>query len=81
MPYIYILECSDKSLYTGSAIDLDDRISKHNSGLGAKYTRGRTPVKLIYSEKFKTISEALKREKEIQKWTKAKKLKLINGKI
>jgi predicted GIY-YIG superfamily endonuclease len=81
MPFIYILECNDKSLYTGSAIDLDDRIAKHNSGLGAKYTRGRTPVKLIYSEKFKTISEALKREKEIQKWPKAKKLKLINEKI
>ena len=54
MNYIYILECSDKSLYTGWTTDVSKRIECHNSGKGAKYTRGRTPVKLKYFEEFET---------------------------
>lgn len=77
MNYIYILECRDKSLYTGWTTDVYKRLETHNSGKGAKYTRGRTPVKLKYFEKFETKSEALKREHEIKKFSREKKLKLI----
>lgn len=77
MNYIYILECSDKSLYTGWTTDVYKRLETHNSGKGAKYTRGRTPVKLRYFEEFDTKSQALKREHEIKKFSREKKLKLI----
>lgn len=74
--FIYILQCADGTLYTGWTTDLENRINAHNSGSGAKYTRGRGPVRLLYSEAFETKGEALKREKEIQKMTRARKLKL-----
>ncbi len=77
LPFMYILECSDKTLYTGSAVDLEKRIGRHNSGNGAKYTRGRIPVKLVYHEEFSTMGEALKREREIKKWPKSKKKDLF----
>lgn len=77
MNYIYILECKDKSLYTGWTTDIYKRLETHNSGKGAKYTRGRTPVRLRYFEEFDTKSEALKRECEIKKFSREKKLKLI----
>lgn len=74
--YIYILQCADGTLYTGWTTDLENRIKAHNSGSGAKYTRGRGPVQLLHSEAFETKGEALKREKQIQKMTRAGKLKL-----
>lgn len=76
--YIYILICSDKTLYTGSTNDLDRRLIAHNtSSKGAKYTRGRRPVKLVYSEEFKTKSKALKREWEIKGMERSKKRELF----
>lgn len=78
MNYTYILECSDNSLYTGWTTDIDKRLECHNSGKGAKYTRGRRPVVVKYFETFDTRSEAMKRECEIKKLSREKKLKLIS---
>lgn len=79
MYYFYILRCSDNSLYCGQTNDLDRRIKEHNfdNKKSSKYTRGRRPVKLVYFKKFKTMSEAMKRESEVKKWPKAKKEALI----
>ena len=60
--YIYIVKCKDGSLYTGYAKDIEKRVEKHNKGQGAKYTKIRRPVELVYQEMFDTKSEALKRE-------------------
>jgi putative endonuclease len=76
--YIYILECKDKTLYTGSTNDIEKRILAHNTAkTGARYTKARRPVKLRYSEEFKTKSEALKREIFIKKMSRHKKLILM----
>jgi len=75
--YVYIVQCKDDTLYTGWTTDLNKRISAHNAGIGAKYTRGRGPVKLIYSESFDSKSRALQRECEIKQLTRAEKLQLI----
>ena len=75
--YVYILLCSDNTLYTGWTNDLECRIRTHNAGTGAKYTKMRLPVKLVYSEIFNTKSEAIKREIEIKKLSRRKKLELI----
>lgn len=77
MYFLYILECNDKSLYTGITNDLDKRLSTHLNGKGSKYVRSRLPFELKYTEEFETKSEALKREIEIKKLNKLKKLKLI----
>jgi putative endonuclease len=79
MPYyVYILECADKTLYTGSTNNLEKRLHTHNfSKSGAKYTKGRRPVLLKYSENLKNKSKALKREFVIKKFTRAEKLRLI----
>ena len=77
--YVYILECSDKTLYTGWTVNIENRIKVHNSGNGAKYTRGRTPVKLVYFEEFDGKSEALKRENGIKKLNRKGKLNLISS--
>lgn len=77
--YVYIVECSDKTLYTGYAKDVNRRIAQHNDGKGAKYTRGRLPVRLVWSQKYDTISDALKKESQIKKLTKIKKWALIVG--
>ncbi len=79
MYYLYILRCSDNSLYCGQTNDLQRRVREHNSDKfkSAKYTKGRRPVKLIYFEKYKTISEALKREFKIKKMTKTVKEALV----
>ncbi len=79
MNYIYLLECSDGTLYCGWTNSLEARIVKHNSGKGAKYTRCRTPVKLIYWESFASKSEAMKREIAIKKLTREQKLKLVES--
>jgi|TARA_Y100001968_G_C18927624_1_gene512717 putative endonuclease len=76
--YVYILKCSDDSLYTGITNDLNKRVATHNSGKGAKYTKTRTPVSLIYKESFDTKEESLKREIEIKKLKRKQKLDLIN---
>lgn len=75
--YTYIVLCSDNTFYTGWTNDLDARLDAHNCGLGAKYTKGRRPVRLVYKEIFDTKQEAMKRECEIKKLTKEKKRKLI----
>ncbi len=79
MFYTYILECADKTLYTGYTNNLEKRLVEHNiSKLGAKYTKARRPVILKYSESFATKSEAMKREIQIKKLTRQEKLELIN---
>ena len=75
--YIYILRCRDGSLYTGWTNDLAKRTEAHNKGQGAKYTKGRGPVELIYHEEYSNKSEALKREYTIKRFSKAQKLELI----
>lgn len=75
--FVYIVKCNDGSLYTGYAKDVDARIAKHNDGKGAKYTKTRRPVQLVYHEVYATKSEALKREYEIKNYTRQKKLQLI----
>jgi len=76
--YIYILRCSDDTLYTGITTDIKRRVSEHNdSKKGAKYTKMRRPVKLVYSEEAKDRSSALKREHEIKKMSRLKKLELL----
>lgn len=79
MHYIYIAECSDGTLYTGYTINLKKRIKAHNDGKGAKYTRGRLPIVLKYHEEFILKSDALKREAEIKKMSKIRKIKLIGN--
>jgi len=91
--YMYILECSDKSYYTGSTIDLERRLIEHQGSdpktgassplddLGANYTKKRRPVKLAYCEEFSSIEEAFYREKQVQGWGHKKKQALIEGKM
>lgn len=74
---LYILRCSDGSLYTGITTDVEKRITTHNAGKGAKYTRSRKPVELVYSEECTDHSTALKREIEIKALSREEKLKLI----
>lgn len=76
--YLYILQCSDKTLYTGITVDLDRRIEEHNnSKLAAKYTKARRPVKLVYSKKFRNRSLASKEEHRIKQLSRSEKLALI----
>ena len=78
--FVYILECSDQTLYTGITKDVDKRLEEHNtSDKGAKYTKARRPVKLLYSESSPDRSTASKREYAIKKLTRSEKLKLIGG--
>ncbi len=77
--YVYILRCSDGTLYTGWTTDLEARINTHNSGSGAKYTRCRRPVSLAYYEEVSDRSAALKREAAIKKLPRNKKLELISS--
>lgn len=77
--YVYILRCSDDSLYTGITNDLERRIDEHNNNnkLAASYTRSRRPVKLVYHEKFNDKIKALKRENEIKKMSRKEKTEII----
>ena len=77
MWFVYILRCKDKTLYTGVTNNLDGRLKKHNEGKGAKYTRGRVPVKLLYKERFRSKGSALSREAAIKKMSRPMKLSLI----
>ena len=76
--YFYLARCSNGSLCSGYCKDLKSREEMHNSGKGAKYTRAHLPVKIIYSEEFDTVSEALKREAQVKKFPKSRKEELIN---
>ena len=77
MNYTYILKCQDGSFYTGWTNDLEKRIQAHNAGKGAKYTKNRRPVKLIYWEEYETKSEAMKREYAIKHMSRQEKEKLV----
>ena len=75
--YVYMIECADDTLYTGYTTDVERRITEHNQGEGAKYTRGRRPVKLCYQEEFTSRSKAQKREYRIKQLTRKEKKELI----
>ena len=77
MYYVYLLRCGDGTLYAGFTNDLARRLAAHNAGKGAKYTRGRRPVELVYWESFSNKSSALKREYAIKQCTRKEKLALI----
>lgn len=77
MNYVYILRCSDDSLYTGWTNNLEKRLKAHSAGKGAKYTKARLPVELVYYEEFEDKIEAMKREYEIKQLSRKEKLKLI----
>lgn len=81
MNYVYILECSDGTFYTGWTNNLEKRVKMHSQGKGAKYTKGRRPVRLIYHEEFKEKIDAMKREYEIKQLTRKEKELLVNRNI
>jgi putative endonuclease len=83
MPWTYILECADGTLYVGSTIDLERRVSQHNLGLGAAYTRirRRRPVTLVWAAEFNDVGQAFAFEKQIQGWSRAKRRALIEGRL
>lgn len=76
--YVYILKCSDKSLYTGYTNDLEKRLKAHNKGIASKYTSSRLPVEMVFSEECKDKSDALKKEYFIKTLSRGIKIKLIN---
>jgi putative endonuclease len=77
MPFVYIVECVDGTLYTGWTVDVVRRVAAHNAGRGGRYTRLHRPVRLVYVETCDSHSAALKREAAIKKWSRDRKLKLI----
>ncbi len=77
--YFYLARCSDGSLYSGTCVDLGAREARHNDGTGAKYTRSRRPVTIVYHEEFATLGEARKRESEVKGWRKEMKEKLTGA--
>lgn len=79
MNYTYILKCSDNTLYTGWTNDLEKRLKAHNAGKGAKYTKTRLPVEIVYYESFEDKIDAMKREYAIKQLRRKEKLKLIQG--
>lgn len=79
MWYLYILRCGDGSLYTGITTDVEKRLEAHRAGKGAKYTRGRGPLELVYQECCGTHSAALKRELALKALSRAEKLLLLKG--
>jgi len=79
--FVYILLCSDGSLYTGSTNNPEVRLSDHNNGKGGRYTRSHKPLKRVYLEVFSSKSEALKRESQIKSWSRPKKIQLLKLEI
>ena len=77
--YVYILRCGDGTLYTGITDDVDRRLAAHRAGKGAKYTRGRGPLALVYRERAADRSAALRREAQIKRLTRGEKLTLIQA--
>ena len=80
MPFVYIVRCADGTLYTGWAVDVPTRVKVHNAGRGARYTKTRRPVKLVYSEELPTRAEAMRRERAIKNWPRPRKLELVRSK-
>jgi putative endonuclease len=78
---MYILRCADGSFYVGSTVDLERRLGQHDEGEGAAYTRRRRPVQLVYCEDFPRIDDAYLREKQVQGWSRAKRLALVEGRL
>ncbi|MBP8683848.1 MAG: GIY-YIG nuclease family protein [Synergistaceae bacterium] len=76
--WVYILRCSDGSLYTGWTNDIEKRFASHNRGTASKYTRGRRPVEIVFKEGFETKEEAMSREAEIKSMTRADKLLIVD---
>ncbi len=81
MNYTYLVRCADGSLYCGWTNRLEERVRAHNEGKGAKYTKSRRPVELVYYEAFATKEEAMRREAAIKQMTRKEKLALFSGKI
>jgi putative endonuclease len=79
--FFYILKCSDGSFYVGSTTNLKTRVKAHNQGEGSAHTAKRRPVKLVYHEKFNSLGDVVKRERQVKKWSRAKKEALILGKL
>lgn len=79
--FVYIVECSDSSFYTGVTNNLERRIAEHNSGFIKGYTNSRLPVNLVFSQRFLDINQAIKFEKQIKGWSRNKKKALIEGDI
>lgn len=77
MWYVYVLLCGDGSLYTGISNNLERRFSDHKNGKGGHFTRSHKPIRLVYSEKLPTKSEALKRESQIKSWTRENKIRTL----
>jgi putative endonuclease len=77
--FVYIIACKDNSLYVGITNDIEERIKSHNLGQGCRYTKSRCPVKLLFCEMQKNRSSATKREMEIKKFSRSKKLKLVRN--
>ena len=77
--YVYVVQCSDGSFYTGYTTDVQRRLGEHNAGDGAKYTRGRTPVELVHVERFDSKSAAMSREYEIKQLSRAEKERLVEN--
>ena len=80
MNHAYILRCADGTLYSGWTNNLEKRLAAHNSGKGAKYTKTRLPVELVYFEEFESKNEAMSREAHLKQLSREQKLKLINEK-
>ena len=81
MHHVYVLECADGSLYTGYTTDVPRRVAEHDAGEGAKYTRGRTPVRLVHRETYETRSAATAREHEIKSLSRAAKERLVDDAV
>lgn len=79
MYHLYILLCADKSLYTGIATSVERRVAEHNAGKGAKYTRGRGPVRVVYTKRFRNRANASREEARIKKLSRTQKLALIDA--
>ncbi len=77
--HVYILECADGSLYTGSTSALERRVGEHQAGMGSKYTRSRLPVAVAFSQQFENPEEAIRAERQLKGWSRLKKVALISG--
>jgi predicted GIY-YIG superfamily endonuclease len=81
MHWVYILRCDDGSLYVGETADLEDRLRRHHDGCACHYTASRRPITLVYSEAYETSEAAFRRERQLKRWTRAKKHALISGNL
>ena len=79
MPFVYVVRCADQSLYVGSTADVEARVAMHNEGRGGSYTCQRRPVTLVFVEVHETLESAAHRERQIKRWSRAKKERLISG--